>query len=362
MCGGRQRAGSSRNQRVPPAQALPPQLTAPSESATCHPPLQSAREKASNEFRTARSAILFSSDVSARGVDYPDVTLVLQVRGLGGCWRVGACGPRRVGRALVPDSTTILTPPAPPPAPTPPACPQVGVPSSREQYIHRLGRTARAGRAGRGVLLLMPEEQHFLRQLKGEGCSYACLSLAPLAAAPSARPVPGTSRSSAQFPHLAPPRPAHPTPDLPLTAEPGVPTTPQDAAAVAAALPRVGDRLPDMVGGLRQDSRDARALCSGGTCGAASAHGLQCAVPTPSPPHPRLPPAAGLRCLARLLQLGQGYGLGQAHTRAAGQPLCGRDGPSRAARAAEEDHRHDGAPVGWGAVVGAGWRVCVEAA
>ncbi|PRW59356.1 DEAD box RNA helicase isoform B [Chlorella sorokiniana] len=118
---------------------------------------QSAREKASAQFRTARSAIMFSSDVSARGVDYPDVTLVLQI----------------------------------------------GVPSSREQYIHRLGRTARAGRTGRGVLLLMPEEQHFLRQLR----------------------------------------------DLPLAAEPGLPITPQDNAAVQAALGRVSrdhDRLPDM--------------------------------------------------------------------------------------------------------------------
>jgi hypothetical protein len=43
------------------------------------PHLQSAREKASKDFRTATSAILFSSDVSARGVDYPDVTMVLQV-------------------------------------------------------------------------------------------------------------------------------------------------------------------------------------------------------------------------------------------------------------------------------------------
>ena len=40
---------------------------------------QSAREKASAEFRSARASILFSSDVSARGVDYPDVTMVLQV-------------------------------------------------------------------------------------------------------------------------------------------------------------------------------------------------------------------------------------------------------------------------------------------
>jgi ATP-dependent RNA helicase MSS116 len=54
-----------------------------------------------------------------------------------------------------------------PPPPPPPAAAQIGIPSSREQYIHRLGRTARAGRSGRGVLLLMPEEQHFLRQLKG---------------------------------------------------------------------------------------------------------------------------------------------------------------------------------------------------
>ena len=48
------------------------------------PPPQSAREKASKEFREARASILFSSDVSARGVDYPDVTMVLQARRGGG--------------------------------------------------------------------------------------------------------------------------------------------------------------------------------------------------------------------------------------------------------------------------------------
>lgn len=81
---------------------------------------QSSRTTTSNQFRDSRSAIMFSSDVSARGLDYPDVTYVLQV-GL----------------------------------------------TDREQYIHRLGRTARAGKSGHGGLLLAPyEERHMRRQLK----------------------------------------------------------------------------------------------------------------------------------------------------------------------------------------------------
>ena len=40
---------------------------------------QSARTAASDEFRRATRAVLFTTDVSARGVDYPDVTLVVQV-------------------------------------------------------------------------------------------------------------------------------------------------------------------------------------------------------------------------------------------------------------------------------------------
>lgn len=42
---------------------------------------------------------------------------------------------------------------------------QVGTPASREQYIHRLGRTGRAGKEGRGLLLLTPWEEVFLRSL-----------------------------------------------------------------------------------------------------------------------------------------------------------------------------------------------------
>ncbi len=43
---------------------------------------------------------------------------------------------------------------------------QVGTPAGREQYIHRLGRTGRAGKEGLGLLLLMPWEEVFLQSLK----------------------------------------------------------------------------------------------------------------------------------------------------------------------------------------------------
>jgi ATP-dependent RNA helicase MSS116, mitochondrial len=78
---------------------------------------QAVRQKASDKFRKATTAVLFSSDVSARGMDYPDVTFVLQV-GL----------------------------------------------TNRAQYIHRLGRTARAGKEGKGGLLLALEEETFMTQ------------------------------------------------------------------------------------------------------------------------------------------------------------------------------------------------------
>ncbi|KAL9191500.1 hypothetical protein ACHAXT_001206 [Thalassiosira profunda] len=82
---------------------------------------QSSRNTASEAFREATNAILFTSDVSARGIDYPDVTQVIQV----------------------------------------------GMPESREQYIHRLGRTARAGKEGKGLLVLFPFEARFLSELRG---------------------------------------------------------------------------------------------------------------------------------------------------------------------------------------------------
>ncbi|KAK4418525.1 DEAD-box ATP-dependent RNA helicase 31 [Sesamum alatum] len=81
---------------------------------------QGYRTRISDEFRKSKGLILVTSDVSARGVDYPDVTLVVQI----------------------------------------------GVPADRQQYIHRLGRTGRKGKEGQGILLLAPWEEFFLSSIK----------------------------------------------------------------------------------------------------------------------------------------------------------------------------------------------------
>ena len=85
---------------------------------------QVSRMLTSDAFRNDKTgaSILITSDVSARGVDYPGVTRVIQL----------------------------------------------GIPSGTEQYIHRVGRTGRAGTGGRGDLVLLPWETGFLTwQLNG---------------------------------------------------------------------------------------------------------------------------------------------------------------------------------------------------
>ncbi|KAF3331781.1 DEAD-box ATP-dependent RNA helicase 31-like protein [Carex littledalei] len=75
---------------------------------------QSYRTRVSKEFRESKGLILVSSDVSARGVDYPNL----------------------------------------------------GVPADRDQYIHRVGRTGRKGREGTGIIILAPWEGFFLRSIQ----------------------------------------------------------------------------------------------------------------------------------------------------------------------------------------------------
>lgn len=78
---------------------------------------QSARTKATDQFKTARQGVMFASDVIGRGMDFPDVSLVLQV----------------------------------------------GLPLDADAYTHRVGRTARAGKDGRAVILLTENESFYLR-------------------------------------------------------------------------------------------------------------------------------------------------------------------------------------------------------
>ncbi|XP_024987247.1 DEAD-box ATP-dependent RNA helicase 31-like isoform X2 [Cynara cardunculus var. scolymus] len=92
---------------------------------------QSYRTRVSDEFRRSKGLILVTSDVSARGVDYPDVTLVIQV----------------------------------------------GIPADKAQYIHRLGRTGRKGKEGQGILLLAPWEEFFLSTIRDLPISKAELPL-----------------------------------------------------------------------------------------------------------------------------------------------------------------------------------------
>ena len=74
---------------------------------------QAFRTRVSTAFRDAPQGVLVASDVAARGVDYPDVSLVIQM----------------------------------------------GAPDNREQYVHRTGRTGRAGKTGSAMLLLSEWEE-----------------------------------------------------------------------------------------------------------------------------------------------------------------------------------------------------------
>ncbi|KAI0171881.1 DEAD-domain-containing protein [Hypoxylon sp. FL1284] len=73
---------------------------------------QFERTRSAESFRRAQTGLLISSDVTARGMDFPNVSHVIQV----------------------------------------------GLPPDRDQYIHRVGRTGRAGNPGQGWLLLAQDE------------------------------------------------------------------------------------------------------------------------------------------------------------------------------------------------------------
>jgi ATP-dependent RNA helicase MSS116 len=95
----------------------------PTEISQMHGKLtQQQRTRVSDRFRRAKSAIMFSSDVTARGMDFPNVTHVIQI----------------------------------------------GLPPDRDQYIHRIGRTGRGDKPGEGWLFISSPESRLTRhRLRG---------------------------------------------------------------------------------------------------------------------------------------------------------------------------------------------------
>jgi len=79
---------------------------------------QSARTRSADNFRACKSGILLSSDVTARGMDFPEVTHVINMH----------------------------------------------LPPNREQYIHRIGRTGRAGKEGESWIIASEIERNEMRQ------------------------------------------------------------------------------------------------------------------------------------------------------------------------------------------------------
>lgn len=77
-----------------------------------------------SRFTSSQHAVLFATDIAARGLDFPSVDWVVQV----------------------------------------------DAPEDAETYIHRVGRTARYDSSGKGLLLLLPsEEEGMLAALEKKG-------------------------------------------------------------------------------------------------------------------------------------------------------------------------------------------------
>ena len=81
---------------------------------------QAQRDRVMRRFRTGQADILVATDVAARGIDVNDVTHVFNY----------------------------------------------DVPESAETYVHRIGRTGRAGKRGEAITLVTPKEIRWMRQIE----------------------------------------------------------------------------------------------------------------------------------------------------------------------------------------------------
>ena len=84
---------------------------------------QAARDRVMSGFRSAKVNVLIATDVAARGLDIDDVTHVVNY----------------------------------------------DIPDNPEDYVHRIGRTARAGKEGRAITFVAKEEQHLVKAIENFG-------------------------------------------------------------------------------------------------------------------------------------------------------------------------------------------------
>ena len=105
---------------------------------------QAYRTRVTDSFRACRSGVLVASDVAARGVDFPDVTMVVQAT----TTQQHNTTTQQHNNTTTLDGTCSAF-----------RVVQIGAPDSREQYVHRTGRTGRANKAGHALLLLSDWEE-----------------------------------------------------------------------------------------------------------------------------------------------------------------------------------------------------------
>jgi superfamily II DNA/RNA helicase len=133
---------------------------------------QAAREKALKRFADGRHRVLVATDVAARGIDLDDIGLVVNF----------------------------------------------DPPEDQDAYVHRVGRTARAGRTGRAVTLVTPDAAADVSRLASNlGLAEQWVETGYAVAPP--RVVYGSRRRGSAFSPARPPR----RPAAPAAAEPAAP-------------------------------------------------------------------------------------------------------------------------------------------
>ncbi|MBI4133067.1 C-terminal helicase domain-containing protein, partial [Candidatus Uhrbacteria bacterium] len=123
----------------------------------------SQRREALEGFKSGKYRVLVATDIAARGIDVMGIEVVVNF----------------------------------------------DLPAQPEDYVHRIGRTARAGRAGKAISFATPDEQSDIRHI--ERLVRIRLPISHLPELPQARPVPQTPGPSRPYARTQGPRRHHAT-------------------------------------------------------------------------------------------------------------------------------------------------------